>query len=445
MSSLPLWASGCIGAGIFFILMFLRMHVGMSLMIAGFFGFAMTRGFDAGFSVMSSTIYEVATSPYLVVIPLFVVMGTIAAAGGPIDSAFTTFNKWIGHFRGGLSMAAVCSCAAFGAVCGDNIATAMIMDKAALPQMRKYGYKDTLSLGSIAAGGNLGIMIPPSAAFVVYGFITETRIDKLFLAGILPGIMLTVMFCIQIYIQTRLQPYLCEVAPRSTWKERFKSLTGLLSIIVGFLVVMIGLLLAWFTPQEAGGLGAIVMVLVSLPYLLIKNSPYPRLTWKSLYRALLEAVKVASMILVLIFGARYFSYFLTSSDIAAKISDAVVNSGLNRYLVMILVAVLYLILGCLMDIWSVMIITLPIFYPVLVQQMGFDALQLGVITVLCIMIGCITPPVGVVVFTLAGVHREVPMYTIFRGVGWFVLTMTILLFVLIFVPEISTFLPGLTN
>jgi C4-dicarboxylate transporter DctM subunit len=174
MSSLPLWVSGVIGTALFFILMFLRMHVGLSLMVAGFVGFLMTRGWKPATGTLATTIFESSSSPILVVIPLFIVMGILAGAGGPIRDAFNTFDKWVGHFRGGLAMATVGSCAAFGAVCGDNIATAMVMDRAALPQMRERGYADTLSFGAIAAGGNLGILIPPSAAFVVYGFITET-------------------------------------------------------------------------------------------------------------------------------------------------------------------------------------------------------------------------------------------------------------------------------
>jgi C4-dicarboxylate transporter DctM subunit len=361
-------------------------------------------------------------------------MGVIAGAGGPIGSAFDTFDRWVGHFRGGLAMATVGSCAAFGAVCGDNIATAMVMDKAALPQMRQRGYDDRLSFGSIAAGGNLGIMIPPSAAFVVYGFITETPIADLFIAGIIPGLLLTVLFMGQIATQCKINPSLSSKHVAVSWKARLISLRGLLAILVGFFLVMGGLMTGWFTPQEAGAVGAVVMLLVSLPY--------RKLTFKALVRSLTDATKTAAMILLLIFGARYFSYFLTSTELATSLSNAIVDAGLNKYIVMILVCILYFILGCLMDIWSVMIITLPIFFPIL-MAMGFSALQLGVITVLCIMIGCITPPVGVVVFSLAGAHREVPMYTIFKGCWPFIGTMCLFLILLIFVPQISTWLPSL--
>ena len=344
-------------------------------------------------------------------------------------------------------MAAVGSCAAFGAVCGDNIATAMVMDRAALPQMRKYGYKDSLSFGSIAAGGGLGLLIPPSAAFVVFSFIaqsSEANISSLFIAGIVPGLILTVLFMGQIWAQCRINPSLCSLREAASWKARFTSLLGLIGVIAGFLLVMLGLLRAWFTPHEAGALGAVILTVVSLAYLLVarfRKLPYKTLTWKSYADSFMDAVKIGAMILVLIFGARYFSNFLTSSTIARGISDAVIESGLNRYIVMLLVALVFLVLGCLMDVWSVMIITLPIFFDPLVA-LGFHPLQLGVITVLCIMTGTITPPVGVVVFTLAGVHREVPMYSIFKGVLPFVLTMIVLLILLVFIPQLSTWLPS---
>lgn len=434
MTDLPLWACAVIGAVVFFGLMFLRLHVGLSLMVGGFVGFTLVRGVDAAYTMLSTTIYEVSSSGILVVIPLFVVMGVVAGFGGPITAAFDTFNKWVGHFRGGLAMATVGSCAAFGAVCGDNIATAAVMDKAALPQMRKFGYDDKLSFGSIAAGGNLGILIPPSAAFVVYGFITETPIGDLFVAGIIPGLVLTLMFMVQIALQCRINPALSSSHEPAGWKERFFALKGLIGIVAVFALVMGGLMGGIFTPTEAGAAGTLAIIIVSLFY--------RKLTFKILGRSVMEAARISAMILLLVMGARYFSYFLTSTEVASSLSKALIEADLSMYLVVILLCVIYFILGCLMDIWSVMIITLPMFFDLL-MDMGFSPLQLGVVTILCIMIGCITPPVGVVVFSLAGMHKEVPMYTIFKGVWPFVLTMVIFLFILIFVPQLSTWLPGL--
>jgi C4-dicarboxylate transporter, DctM subunit len=434
MTDLPLWACAVLGAVVFFGLMFLRMHVGLSLMVAGFVGFWLTRGVGASKTMLVTTIYEVGSSPILVVIPLFVVMGVIAGQGGPIAAAFDSFNKWVGHLRGGLAMATVGSCAAFGAVCGDNIATAAVMDKAALPQMRKFGYDDRLSFGSIAAGGNLGILIPPSAAFVVYGFITETPIGDLFIAGIIPGLILTALFMFQIAIQCKINPGLSSKGEPASWKERVLALKGLIGILAVFALVMGGLMGGIFTPTEAGAGGTLAIIVVSLFY--------RKLTVRVIWRSLMEAARTSAMILLLVMGARYFSYFLTSTEVASGLSEALIAADLSLYVVVIMLCIIYFILGCLMDIWSVMIITLPMFFDML-MQMGFSPLQLGVITVLCIMIGCVTPPVGVVVFTLAGMHREVPMYTIFRGVWPFVGTMCLFLLMLIFIPQLSTWLPGL--
>jgi C4-dicarboxylate transporter, DctM subunit len=434
MTELPLWLIGVVGAVIFFGLMFARMHVGLSLMIAGFVGIWLSRGMPAALNTLATTVWRVSNSTYLVVIPLFVLMGVIAGQGGVTEKAFGTFNKWVGHLRGGLAMATVGTCAAFGAVCGDNIATAATMDKAALPEMRKYGYDDRLTFGSIAAGGNLGILIPPSTAFVVFGFITQTSIAALFIAGIIPGLILTVAFMVQIAIQCRVNPSLSSKAPKASLAARFRSLTGVIGILVVFAFVMGGMLMGLFTPTEAGAAGTVAVIIVSLFY--------KQLTWKKLGHALVEATRVSAMILLLIFGAQYFSHFLTTSEIAPSISNALVEADLNKYLVMLMVVILYFILGMLMDIWSVMIITLPIFFPIL-TDLGFDPLQIGVIAILCIMIGCITPPVGVVVFSLAGMHREVPMYTIFRGCWPFVWTMVAFLVVIILVPLLSTWLPTL--
>ena len=436
MSTLPLWVSGIIGAGVFFGLMFLRLHVGLSLMIGGFVGFWLTRGLPAAETNLATTTFEVSSSPILIIIPLFVLMGVLAGAGGIIGAAFDSFDKWLGHLRGGLAMATVGACAAFGAVCGDNIATAVTMNKAALPQMRKQGYDDVLSFGSIAAGGNLGILIPPSAAFVVYGFITENNISNLFVSGILPGIILTVMFMATIAIWVKIRPQLSSKHEPVPMKQRLIGSKGLIGILIVFAIVMGGLIRGYFTPSEAGAVGTVAVIIVSLFY--------RQLTVKIVGHALVETVKTSTMIMLLIIGARYFSYFITSTELPQTLSDIILNADLNMYLVMLAVCVLWIILGMLMDIWSAMIITLPIFYGIL-MDLGFDPLQVGVVVVVCIMLGCITPPVGVVVFSLAGMHKDVPMYTIFRGVYPFLYAMIIFLMLIIFVPWISTVLPSLMS
>jgi tripartite ATP-independent transporter DctM subunit len=414
--------------------MFFKMHVGIAMMIAGFIGIMLSRGVPAAFSTLGTTVYRVGSSEYLAVIPLFVLMGILAGSGGVSAGAFNSFYKWFGHLKGGLAMATIGACAVFGAVCGDNIATAATMAKVALPEMRKYGYSDELSTGAIAAGGNLGILIPPSTAFIVYGFVTQTAIGALFIAGIVPGILLTIFFMGTAYIQCTVNPSLATTAPAASWKERIIAIKGIWGIALVFIVVMGGLLAGYFTPSEAGAVGSVAVVLVSLVN--------RRFVIKDTARSLLEAGKITAMIMLLIFGAMMFSHFLTTAEIAQAIASTIESANLSMYIVMAIVIVIFLILGCIMDIWALLIITLPIFFP-LVTDMGFDPLQFGVLSVLCIMAGCITPPVGVVVFALSGMVRDVPLFTIFRGATPYLLAMVVLVILLVIFPQISTFLPDL--
>ena len=257
-------------------------------------------------------------------------------------------------------MATIGACAAFGAVCGDNVATAATMTKVALPEMRKYGYSDELSLGTIANGGNLGILIPPSTAFIVYGFVTQISVGALFMAGIVPGILLTTLFVSQIYVQCKVNPKLASQAPAATWRERLLAIKGIWGITVVFIIVMGGLLAGYFTPSEGGAVGAVAVLLVSLVN--------RQLTLKSTGHALLEAGKITAMILLLVFGAMLFSQFMTTTEVARSFSDLITTAGLNRYLILILILFFFLVLGCIMDIFALLIITLPIFFPLVCGQ-----------------------------------------------------------------------------
>ncbi len=429
--SLPIIA--VISIGLFLVLMFLKMHIGIALMISGLVGITLSRGLTAALVTVGTTVYRVGASQYLAVIPLFVLMGMLAGTGGVSKDAFSAFYKWFGRLPGGLAMASVTSCAAFGAVCGDNIATAATMCKAALPEMRKYGYSGELSTGTIACGGNLGILIPPSTAFIIFGFVTQTAIGALFIAGIIPGILLTSMFVAQIYIQCKLNPGLAKMAPEITWKERLIATKGVVGIAIVFIVVMGGLLGGFFTPSEAGAVGSFAVLVVSL----ISRQA----TLKGVGRALLEAGKISAMIMLLIFGATIFSHFLTTTEIAQAFARVIESASLNRYVVLTIVLFIYLILGTITDVWAVLIITLPIFFP-MVTSMGFDPLQFGVLCVLAIMIGCVTPPVGVVIFALSGMVRDVPLVTIFRGCVPFLVSMVLCLIILVAFPHLSTALPN---
>jgi len=421
-----------IGVALFLIFMFLRMPVGVAMLLSAFIGIWLIRGMPAALNTTGLALYRTGSTYNLSVIPLFIFMGVLAGAGGVSKSAFDTLNKWIGHLPGGLAMAATGACSAFGAVCGNHIATAATMCSAALPEMRRYNYDDKLSLGCISAGGNLGYLIPPSGAFIVYGFMTETPIGQLFIAGILPGLLITLMFMAQIYAQCRLNPKLGPAVAAVSWKERLTSSKGIAGILVVFIIVMGGIYQGYFTPTEAGAVGVMAVFLLGL----IAR----QLTKKNFLDSLLEAAKVSAMIMLLIIGAKLFSTFLTLTEVPITLTTFIEGLDVNRYIILGAILVVYVICGFFMDIFAVLMVSLPIVYPIVVLQLGFDPLYFGVLSVTTIMIGSISPPFGIVVFAIHGMTK-VPLFTIFRGCIPFLAVMVLGLIILAAIPQISTFLP----
>lgn len=434
MMDLPLSTVAFIGIGLFLVFMFLRMPIGVAMLLSAFIGVAIIRGMPAALNTMGLALYRTASTYNLSIIPLFIFMGVLAGAGGISKSAFDTLNKWIGHLPGGLAMAATGACSAFGAVCGNHIATAATMCSAALPEMRRYNYDDRLSLGCISAGGNLGYLIPPSGAFIVYGFMTETPIGQLFIAGILPGLLITLMFMAQIYAQCQLNPKLGPTTPAASWKVRLISIKGIAGIVGVFIIVMGGIYAGFFTPTEAGAVGVATVFLLGL----IGR----QLTRKGFVNSLFEASKVSAMIMLLIIGAKLFSTFLTLTEVPITLTTYIEGLAVNRYVILAAVLVVYVICGFFMDIFAVLMVSLPIVYPIIVLQLGFDPLYFGVLSVVTIMIGSISPPFGVVVFAIHGMTK-VPLFTIFRGCIPFLLVMVLGLIILVAFPHISTLLANM--
>ena len=356
----------------------------------------------------------------------------LASEAGVSGDAFTAIYKWVGHLPGGLAMACTVGCAAFGAVCGNTTATSLALAGVALPEMRKRKYSDKFSLGCITSSGNIGVLIPPSSTFVVYGFLTETSIGELFMAGILPGILIMAIFCVQMYFQCRMDPTLGPPGPRYGWIERLKSIKGMTGIVVTFGVAIGGIYAGVFTPNEAASVGVFIVFLIGLVS--------RRLKWKPFLSALRETILINALIMLIIIGAQYFSSFLAVTQIPNLLAEFIASLSWNSYIIMGIILIVYVVLGFVMDIWAVFVITLPVLFPV-VLMLGFDPLQFGVLCTLAIMIGGLTPPFGMQVFALAGVYRDVPAYTIFRGCMPFVLTMVVGLIILMFVPGFSTFLP----
>jgi C4-dicarboxylate transporter DctM subunit len=424
---------GCLMIVLLFVLLYLKMPIGATMLVTGFLGFILIRGLPAGLASLGIITWRQGLKEILLLIPLFTFMGLLAARAGISREAFSSIYKWVGHLPGGLAMACTGACAAFGAVCGNQLATSLTMTSVALPEMRKYKYSDKFSLGTIAASGNLGIMIPPSGSFVLYGFLTETSIGALFIAGVLPGLLIMLMFWAQMYIQCRLNPSLGPAGPSVGWIERLKSIKGLWAIVLVFFMVMGGIYAGVFTPNEGAACGVFAVFLVGLVNRQLK--------WKLLTSALRETIMISAMIMLIIIGAMYFGAFMTASQIPIILADFVTTLSVNRYVVMGLILVIYFICGCILDVYAILVVTIPILFPV-VQAVGFDPLHFGVLCVLMIMMGGITPPFGMQVFALSGMFKDVPTYTIFRGCLPFIYTMVIAAVIILFVPSISTLLPN---
>jgi len=423
---------GVIGIAAVLLLMALRMQIGFAMAVIGFLGFAVLNSFPSAFSVLGHEPFKTAGSYGLSVIPLFMLMGQFAFISRMGAEAYKTLYYWIGFLPGGLAMATIGACSFFAAISGSSLATAATMGMVALPEMRKFKYSDELATGCLAAGGTLGILIPPSTVLMIYGILTQQSIAELFIAGFIPGIILSLLFILTIYITARVWPEQGPPGPRFTFPERVRSLKEPWGIFALFLLVIGGLYAGWFTPTEAAAVGAFGAFLITL----IKG----RLTWKTLVESLMEASKATGMIFGILIGAYILQYFLTISQITDHLVGWVVGMGLNRYIVMCILIVIYLILGCLMEGLSIIILTIPITYP-LILKMGFDPIWFGVMITVITEMGLITPPVGVNVFVIAGVAKDVPMYRIFRGIVPFIFAMLVLISLLLIFPQMALYLP----
>ena len=426
--------TGLVGIAALFILIFLRIPVGFVMAAVGFLGFGYIVSFDASMNMIAKDLFSVFGSYSLTVIPLFVLMGQLAYHSGISKRLFNAAYKFIGHWPGGLAIATVGACAAFAAICGSTNATAATMGAATLPEMKRYNYKPELATGVVAAGGSLGILIPPSVIFIVYGILTEQSIGRLFMAGLLPGLILVLLFILAIVIWTRMRPELGPKGPKVPLREKLASLSGLIETLLLFVLIMGGLFWGFFTPTEAGAIGAFGTLLLGLAG---RN-----LTMKGFIASLAETTRISCMILVIVAGATIFGHFLAVSRIPFDIARGVSEIQLPRYAVMLIIIMVYLIGGCIIDSLALIMLTIPIFYPV-VLLLGYDPIWFGVIIVLVTQIGVITPPVGINVYVVSGVARDVPLDVIFKGVLPFLAALIAGTLLLIAFPQIPLLLPGL--
>jgi len=418
------------------LLLMSSMPVAFVMATVGLIGFGLLVNPHAALSMITADLYETTSSYSLTVIPLFVFMGQIAFHSGISRRLFDAAYRWLGVLPGGMAMATVGACTAFGAICGSGPATAATMASVALPEMRRFRYDMELACGSVASGGSLGMLIPPSVVFIVYGIMTEQSVGKLFIAGILPGLLIAVLFCLTIWFNCRRRPELGPAAPPSTWMERFRSLGGVAETLVLFGLVMGGMFFGYCTPTEAAAVGAGGSLLIA--------AARRQLTWHSLFRSLQETARTSCMVLIIVAGAKMFGHFLAVTRIPFALAEWLSGLPLPGWMIMAFIIGFYLLSGCFVDALALILLTIPIFYPVVIG-LGYDPIWFGVIIVVVTQMGVISPPVGVNAYVVSGIERDVPLQTIFRGCMPFLVALIIASVILVVFPQVSLFLPSLVR
>jgi len=425
---------GIIGIIILIIFLFSNMPVGFVMGLVGLGGFIYVKGFGPGLNLLASDVFEIFSSYGLTVIPLFVLMGQLSFQSGISRRLFEAVYVLLGNRRGGLAIATIGTCAGFSAISGSTNATAATMATVALPEMKRYGYDMGLATGTVAAGGSLGILIPPSTVFIVYGILTEQSIGKLFMAGILPGILLTILFMAAIYIVVTLNPSLAPEGPKTGFKEKISSFIGVLETLFLFFVVMGGIFFGIFTPTEAAAIGAFATLLLAI----IRK----QISWKGFIKALSATTKTSCMVMVIVAGATIFGHFMAVTRVPYELSAWAGSLSLPSSVIMVIIILIYLFGGCFMDAFALIMLTVPIFAP-LAEALGFDLIWFGVVIVLIGEMGVITPPVGINVYVVHGVARDVPLETIFKGVMPLFAALVVCNILILLFPEIALFLPNL--
>jgi tripartite ATP-independent transporter DctM subunit len=423
---------GFLGIFLLFLLLLTSMPVAFAMLTAGIAGFALIVNPYAALSMAAMDLLDSILSYNLTVIPLFVLMGQTAFHAGISTGLFRAAYTWIGHLPGGLAMATVGACAAFGAISGSGPATAATMAAVAMPEMRRYNYSEALAGGSVAAGGSLGMLIPPSVVFIVYALLTEQSIGSLFLAGIVPGLLITLLFCFSIALRCSKNPLLGPPGPKASWKERFVSLKGIFETLILFAVVMGGMFLGLFTAIEAAAVGAAGSLIIAL----FKRS----LSRTTLKKIIQETVRTSCMVLFIVTSAGVFGRFLAVSQIPFAIASWFSGLPLPGFLIVLLIILFFLVAGCFIDALALVLLTTPIFFPVILK-LGYDPVWFGVMIVVVTQMSVITPPVGVNVYVVSGIERDIPLQSIFRGAMPFLVMLIIAAGILLAFPRLCLFLP----
>ncbi len=423
-----------LGFAALFVLLFLQVPISFGMAIVGTIGFGYYIGFEPAFRSIGNTAVDTVLVYDFSVLPLFILMGNFVARSGISHDLYEASNAWLGHFRGGLAMATVVACGGFSAVCGSSLATVATMSKVAIPSMQKYGYDERLATGSVAAGGTLGILIPPSVALVFYGIMTETDIGALFAAGIIPGLLGILLYAAAVAVMTRINPELGPRGEKLPLRERIHALRGIWGMLLLFIIVMGGIYGGIFTPTEAAGIGAFGAFVIAL----LRR----RLTVKITLDALAETGRTTAMLLALLIGSLLFANFINVARVPNDIADWFTSIDVAPIMVVIICIAIYIVLGCILESISMMLLTVPVFYPVM-QALGLDLIWFGIVVVVVIEISLITPPIGLNVFVLKSMLPDIELTKIFRGVLPFIVADIVRVSLIVAIPALSLFLPGL--
>jgi len=415
-----------------FALIFLRVPIGIALGVSGAVGYWVMNDLDRTLSTLGSIPYATAYNYDLSIIALFVLMGNLAMVSGMSRDLYSMARSMVGHWPGGLASATVVGCAGFAAVSGSSLASAVTMGRVSLPEMKRYGYSDRLATGSVAAGGTLGILIPPSTGFIIYAVLTEVSIGKLFLSGVIPGILLTLLFMIAIGIMTRRNPELGPAAARMGSAERMRSLLRAVPLIVIIFIVLGGIYLGWFTPVEAASIGAMLTLLLTI----VRG----KFTVAEMIKCVLETIKTFAFVYLIVIGAFIFNPFLADTRLPNNLAEFIGGLELSRIYILLLIVGVYIILGTFLEGFSMLVLTIPIVFP-MIKDLGYDPVWFGALLVVVLEMSLISPPLGLNVFVVKGIAPGVPMGEIFHGIIPFWLAMLVCAALLILFPDLALFLP----
>ena len=422
------------GTVAFLVLIMLGMNIGLSLLLVGTIGYAYVVTPGAALGLLRSIPVAEAGTYALMVIPMFILMGNFAFAAGVSGGLYTFCNKWLSRLPGNLACGTMLASAGFGAICGSVAATTATMGTMAIPEMRKYGYADRLATGSVAMGGTMGNLIPPSTLMIIYGIIAEQSVGRLFASIIIPGVMTAALAIGTIVILVLIDPKSAPKPVKTPWIERFKSLIGLIPIIIIFTIVLGGMFSGLFTINQSSALGAVSAFLI----MLFRG----KLTWKAFVEVMAKSIQTTAMIFLIVIGASVFCKFLNVTGFPSALSAMIMGLDVSPYVILLIMTVVYLILGALMDELPMLIMTVPIFLPIVVA-LGYSPIWFGAYVMICMAIGAIAPPVGLACFVLAGIAKDVPLFTIYRGALPFIVTMLVMIVIIVIWPGLCLHLPNL--